>query len=507
MAGLRALISVSDKKGIAAFAEQLVARGFEIISSGGTHRHLSEHGIAATKVSDITGFPEILDGRVKTLNPRIHAALLARYELSDHRDQLSKHGIDPIHLVVVNLYPFQATVAKADVTLAEAVEQIDIGGPAMIRAAAKNFKHVFVITDPVDYEGFLNLRDEDKDIFRLQLARKAFDHTAAYDACIADYLDAENDRFPPVLRVRAERQSVLRYGENPHQEAALYTWGDSRPGFELHQGKALSYNNLVDMDAAWRCAREFEATTAVIVKHTNPCGVGQNKSLVEAFIRARKVDPVSAFGGVIALNSTCDEATAEAINENFAEIVVARSFTEAALSLFRKKKNLRVISMSDDGRRTPAWELKRLESGLLVQNLDDKRVPLSDWRLVSKAQPKDAQLNALQIAWQIVIHVKSNAIVYASEDGALGIGAGQMSRVDSARIAVQKASEAGFNLTGSAMASDAFFPFRDSIDAAAAAGVRAVVEPGGSIRDEEVIRAADEHGMVLFFTDTRHFKH
>lgn len=508
---LRALISVSNKTGIADFARALTAQGYEIISSGGTHRHLSEAGVAVTKVSDVTGFPEILDGRVKTLHPMIHAALLARYDLESHRQQLEDHQVTPIQLLVVNLYPFVETISREGVSTADAVEQIDIGGPAMIRAAAKNFQHLTVLTDPGDYPGFLACDAQALPDFRRVMAQKAFAHTSQYDAHIARYLQApqadETEPFAPQLDIHATRVQVLRYGENPHQEAAFYAWGDERPAYRLHQGKAMSYNNLVDMDAAWRCVREFAPNTAVVVKHTNPCGVGCGASVVEAFKRARQVDPVSAFGGVIAVNQPLDEDTARAITENFAELVIAPAFTQAALARFKKRKNLRVIEMVDDGVRTPALELRRLDSGLLVQNLDQKRVPQADWTLVSQKQPTDAQLKALEMAWNIVIHVKSNAIVYADEWGALGIGAGQMSRVDSARIAVHKASEAGFKLSGSAMASDAFFPFRDSIDAAAKAGVSAVVEPGGSIRDEEVIQAANEHGMVLFFTATRHFKH
>ncbi len=510
----RALISVSDKKGIAELATELVSRGYEIVSSGGTHQHLVDHGIEAIKVSEVTGFPEILGGRVKTLHPKIHGALLARYELDSDLVQLTEHGISAIDLVVVNLYPFVQTISRPDVTFDEAIEQIDIGGPTMIRASAKNHKHITILTDPNDYQSFLDLQDGELASFRLDMARKAFHHTYQYDAYIADYLDkvsaqrsGNESRFPEVLRMTSSRTQSLRYGENPHQNAALYQWGDPQPGFKLHQGKPLSYNNLVDMDAAWRCVCEFKKLTAVVVKHTNPCGVGQGASPAAAFLRARSVDPVSSFGGVIALNQTVDEETARAINENFAELVIGPAFTPEALSRFKKKKNLRVIEILDDGRRTPRFELKRLDCGLLVQELDDERVPADQWQVVSSRTPDTAQWRALELAWQIVVHVKSNAIVYADSEGALGIGAGQMSRVDSARVAVHKAGEAGFDLTGCAMASDAFFPFRDSIDAAAAAGVSSVVEPGGSIRDDEVIQAANEHNMVLLFTGTRHFKH
>ncbi|CAM2066451.1 bifunctional phosphoribosylaminoimidazolecarboxamide formyltransferase/IMP cyclohydrolase [Sulfidibacter corallicola] len=521
----RALISVSDKAGIAEFAEALAEKGFEIISSGGTYRHLEQAGLNPIKVADITGFPEILDGRVKTLHPHVHGALLARYELASHREQLNGHGIDPIQVVVVNLYPFAQTIAKEGVTVAEAIEQIDIGGPTMVRATAKNFQNLTILTDPADYSAFLEGVDPATGLpslaFRLTMAQKAFQHTFSYDMKIADYLDAvvadereltraEDETLPKVFRMSAERTEVLRYGENPHQRAGMYqVHGAELPDYVTqHQGKLLSYNNLVDMEAAWRCACDFDRATAVVVKHTNPCGVASHDVLEEAFRRARKVDATSSFGGVIAFNREVDEATAIAINEQFAELVIAPAFSEAALKKFKRKKNLRVLEIHlPDGRLPRGLEFKRLDHGLLVQDKDNKRVPFSDWKLVSERQPSEAEVAALTMAWQIVPHVKSNAIVYADADGAVGIGAGQMSRVDSSKIGIAKAGEAGLTIAGCAMASDAFFPFRDSIDAAAAAGVRAIVEPGGSIRDEEVIQAANEHGIALFFTETRHFKH
>ncbi len=521
----RALISVSDKAGIEDFARALVEKGFEILSSGGTFRHLQQAGLAPVKVADVTEFPEILGGRVKTLHPRIHGALLARYELDAHRQELAQHGIQPIQVVVVNLYPFAKTIANPDVTVADAIENIDIGGPTMVRATAKNFKHLSILTDPADYGRFLDEVDGETGLpslaLRLALAQKAFQHTFAYDMKIADYLDglqadgdapvpvSENE-LPPTFRLCAQREEVLRYGENPHQRAAFYRVAGAELADYLvqHQGKHMSYNNLVDMEAAWRCVCDFARPTAVVVKHTNPCGVACHESLEEAFRRARQVDAVSAFGGVMAFNREVDEATAAAVNEQFAELVIAPAFSEAALKKFKRKKNLRVLQITlPDGKLPHGLEIKRLDHGLLVQDKDNRRVPFSEWRLVSKRQPSDAERAALEMAWTIVPHVKSNAIVYADANGAVGIGAGQMSRVDSSKIGISKAAEAELAIKGCAMASDAFFPFRDSVDAAAAAGITAIVEPGGSIRDEEVIAAADEHGIALFFTGTRHFKH
>jgi len=518
----RVLISVSDKTGIVEFATALADRGFEILSSGGTWQHLQAAGLAPVKVSEVTGFPEILDGRVKTLHPRIHGALLARYERADHLKQLAEHGIRPIAALVVNLYPFAQTIARPGVSVADAVEQIDIGGPAMIRAGAKNFANITVLTDPADYPAFLEELGDGalpSAAFRLAMARKAFQHTFAYDLKIADYLDgvrmadggpihAPDGELPPVLRLNARREQSLRYGENPHQRAAAYV-GDGASladHVDQHQGKLLSYNNLVDMESAWRCVLDFQTPTAVIVKHTNPCGVGTDANLEKAFRRARQVDETSAFGGVIAFNREVDGATAAAINEAFAELVIAPAFSREALKQFRRKKNLRVLQPKA-AVRGAGLEFKQLDHLLLVQDRDDRRVPFREWTLVSRTQPEAHLAAALEMAWTIVAHVKSNAIVYAAADGAIGIGAGQMSRVDSAKIAILKAAEAGLSVAGTAMASDAFFPFRDSVDAAAAAGVRAIVEPGGSIRDDEVIQAADEQGIALFFTGTRHFKH
>lgn len=520
----RALLSVSDKSGIAALAAALWEKGFEIVSSGGTFQHLSEAGLHPVKVSELTDFPEILDGRVKTLHPRIHGALLARYELEDHRAQLESHGIAAFHLAVVNLYPFARTVARPAVTVAEAVEQIDIGGPAMVRATAKNFQNLTILTEPGDYDRFLAAMGEDGLPplgFRLEMAQKAFQHTFAYDMKIADFLDGvrlserglvhgSGAELPRVFRFSARRNQSLRYGENPHQRAALYL-PEGRPDGDAifqHQGKQLSFNNLVDTESAWRCVLDFERPTAVIVKHTNPCGVGCHQRLESAFRRARQVDPVSAFGGVIAFNRELDLDTAKAVNEQFAELVIAPAFSQQALKRFRRKKNLRVLevrTLPESGYR--GLDFKLLDQGFLLQDKDLKRVPCGQWRLVSERAAGEAERAALEIAWKIVAHVKSNAVVYAGTDGAVGIGAGQMSRVDSARIGIHKATQANLPIAGSAMASDAFFPFRDSVDAAAQAGVRAIVEPGGSIRDDEVIAAANEHDIALYLTDTRHFRH
>lgn len=524
MAQKCALISVSDKTGIAEFAKELENKGFAIYSSGGTFRHLKDAGLSPTKVSEITGFPEILGGRVKTLHPKIHGALLARYELEEHLAELASHDISRIHLVVVNLYPFAKTIAKEGVTVADAVEQIDIGGPTMVRATAKNFQNLTILTNPGDYQDYLD-QVQDNGLpalrFRLEMAKKAFHHTFSYDMRIANYLDGidcEDDVFtlanpetlPPHFRISAKQSAVMRYGENPHQRAAFYQLeGKGLEEYVVqHQGKQLSYNNLVDMEAAWRCALDFAEPTAVVVKHTNPCGVASHQNLETAFRRARAVDPVSSFGGIIAFNREVDETTAKAVKEQFAELVIAPSFSDAALKSFRRKKNLRILQLQEPVRSERSMlEMKRLDHGLLVQDRDERHVPFGQWQQVSQREASESEVEALKCAWTMVKHVKSNAIVYANAEGAVGIGAGQMSRVDSAKIAIGKAGEAELDIKGTAMASDAFFPFRDSIDAAAAAGVTAIVEPGGSVRDEEVIEAANEAGIALYFTGTRHFKH
>ncbi|MCB9397936.1 MAG: bifunctional phosphoribosylaminoimidazolecarboxamide formyltransferase/IMP cyclohydrolase [Acidobacteria bacterium] len=514
----RALISVSNKTGLKELATGLVAAGYEIVSSGGTASFLSDTGLKVTKVDQVTGFPEILDGRVKTLNPHIHGGILARLDLASHREQLKQHGIQPFSVVVVNLYPFAETIAKPDIQVADAIEQIDIGGPTLVRASAKNFQHVAILTDPNDYSPFLDqIAQGGPDLsLRLHLARKAFQHTFEYDQRIAayfeqvqnegDHLKAQTESaLPQRLRLSSGLGSALRYGENPHQTAYFYPDPQTEP-FKQLQGKELSFNNLVDMESAWRCVLDFDQPAAVIIKHTNPCGVAMGQNLSEAFLRARKVDPVSSFGGVIAVNRCLDGQTAQQICEQFVELVIAPEFSAEALDVLSAKKNVRVMQL-DPQNAQPRFDIKTLASGLLVQTPDIQRVPYAEWKCVSNRKPSTQEQDALKMAWRIVVHVKSNAIVYADHQGALGIGAGQMSRVDSAKIALWKASEAGLSVQGCAMASDAFFPFRDSVDAAAEAGVRAIVQPGGSIRDNEVIAAADAHDMVLFFTGQRHFKH
>lgn len=524
----RVLISVSDKTGISEFARSLVERGYDVVSTGGTWNFLSKAGLSPTKVSDVTGFPEILDGRVKTLHPHIHAALLARHDLPEHRAQLDDLGIAPFCAVVVNLYPFAQSIAREGASVSDSLEQIDIGGPAMIRAAAKNFQNVSILTDPADYASFLVELDESGMApldTRLRLAQKAFQHTFAYDLKIANWLDQVavsedeqvcplvlqgHDLLPETFRLCAQKTESLRYGENPHQRAATYSILESSlPDYVTqHQGKHLSYNNLADMDAAWRCVSDFNDTTAVVVKHTNPCGVASHANLEQAFRRARQVDSVSAFGGVIAFNRAVDKATACAVLEVFTELVIAPSFDEDARKLFKRKKNLRLLEVKVPNKGLPAsLDFKMLDHALLLQAKDLKRVPFEEWRLVSERVATPDEVSALRMAWSIVAHVKSNGIVYANAEGALGMGVGQMNRVDSARLGLVKAAAADLSVLGCAMASDAFFPFRDSIDTAANAGVLAIVEPGGSIRDAEVIQAANEHGICLYFTETRHFRH
>lgn len=514
----RALLSVSDRSGLEDLARALVHQGFSLVSSGGTAAHLTSCGLPVTGVERVTGFPEILDGRVKTLHPHIHGGILARLDCAPHLAQLAEHGIEPFSLVVVNLYPFRQHLSRADAAWPDTCEQIDIGGPTLIRASAKNFAHVTILTDPADYQAYAAfLPGGGPDIsWRLAMARKAFQHTFEYDLHIAETLERVRvvDGLPTLLpagplpqrlRIASGAAQALRYGENPHQAAGFYP-RQGAPALRQLQGKELSFNNLVDAESAWRCVQEFPAPAAVIVKHTNPCGVGLASTLQQAFLRARSVDPVSAFGGVIALNAPLDGETARAITEQFVELILAPDFLPDALELLREKKNVRLLIPPAE-LVAAATEIKCLANGWLVQQPDLARVDPSAWRLVSRNKPDAPLLKALEVAWKTVIHVKSNAIVYARQDGALAIGAGQMSRVDSARIALWKASEAGLDVRGCAMASDAFFPFRDSVDAAAEAGVAAIVQPGGSIRDEEVIQAADQHGMVLFFTGQRHFKH
>jgi phosphoribosylaminoimidazolecarboxamide formyltransferase/IMP cyclohydrolase len=515
----RALLSVSDKTGLLELARLLEGQGVELLSTGGTARALRDAGLQVRDVSEITGFPEIMDGRVKTLHPNVHGGLLGRSGIDDA--VMAEHGITPIDLLVVNLYPFAATVAKPDCTYEDAVENIDIGGPAMLRAAAKNHERVAVVVDPTQYgtlaaslaEGGTTLAQ------RRAFAAAAYAHTARYDGQVSGWLSvraqdpATPQAWPSQLSLAPALAASLRYGENPHQRGALYVEDAQARGIvataRFLQGKELSYNNLADADAALECVRAFDGPACVIVKHANPCGVALGKDLYEAYDRAYAVDPTSAFGGIIAFNGRLDARTAgEILKRQFVEVVLAPSVAEEALPLFAKKANVRVLevgALSDAPKA--GFEFKRIAGGLLVQDADSDSLTAADLRVVSKVAPTPAQLADLLFAWKVAMHVKSNAIVYAREGQTVGIGAGQMSRVVSAKIASLKAEEAGLVVPGAVMASDAFFPFRDGIDAAAKAGIAAVIQPGGSMRDEEVIAAADEHGMAMVFTGRRHFRH
>ena len=513
----RALLSVSDKTGIVELARELAALGVALLSTGGTAKALREAGIDVTDVSDVTGFPEIMDGRVKTLHPKIHGGLLGRSGVDDA--VMAEHGIAPIDLLVVNLYPFAQTVAKPGCTYDDAVENIDIGGPAMLRAAAKNHARTSVVVDPADYAALLDALKAGGTgaAQRRAFAAKAYAHTAAYDGQIASWLSpraADPDApeaWPKTFHASLHLASALRYGENPHQRGALYLEAGAPQGIvataRFLQGKELSYNNLADADAALECVKAFDAPACVIVKHANPCGVAVAADLMTAYDRAYAVDPTSAFGGIIAFNRELDAATAgEILKRQFVEVVIAPSIAADALPLFAKKANVRVLATG--GLRTHAgFEYKRIAGGLLVQDADTDSLTAADLKIVTAKAPTDAQLRDLLFAWKVAMHVKSNAIVYAKDLQTVGIGAGQMSRVVSAKIASLKAEEAGLVVPGSVMASDAFFPFRDGIDAAAAAGIVAVIQPGGSMRDAEVIAAADEHGMAMVFTGRRHFRH
>ena len=514
----RALISVSDKTGVDALARGLARLGVEILSTGGTARLLDEAGVPVTEVGDYTGFPEIMAGRVKTLHPRIHGGLLGRR--GEDEAVMAEQDIPPIDLLVVNLYPFEATVAQPDCSLEAAIEHIDIGGPAMLRAAAKNLAGVGVATDPSQYAEILAAIEARGGLaaeHRFQLAVAAFDQVARYDAAISNYLSARSEAgaespFPGQLNRSWRKENDLRYGENPHQAAAFYRDRDAPAGsfarYESRQGKALSYNNLADADAAWACAGAFEAPACVIVKHANPCGVAVADHLVSAYDAAFATDPTSAFGGIIAFNRPLDEATARAIIERqFVEVILAPAVSDAALAITGAKPNVRVLEIPDGPRPVSGWRLQPLDGGLLVQDQDTALFADTGLRCVTRTSV-DAEVQAdLDFVWRVAKHVKSNAIVYGRDGHTLGIGAGQMSRVDSARIGAGKAEDAGLSLTGAVLASDAFFPFRDGIDQAAAAGVRAIVQPGGSMRDEEVIAAADEHGIAMVFTGLRHFRH
>jgi len=518
----RALISVYDKTGLVPLAQALAARGIELISTGGTARVLAQAGLAVTDVAALTGYPEMLDGRVKTLHPAIHGALLARRDRRDHLQAIAGHGIAPIDLLVVNLYPFAAAVAR-HAAFEECIENIDIGGPALIRAAAKNHDGVAVITDPGDYESLLAELAEQAGAtspgFRRRLTALAFERTAAYDAAIAQWLRGQTgERFPDTWVTVARLKQPLRYGENPHQQAALYVTSEPRPGVasaEQIQGKELSYNNLNDTDAAYELVAEFEAPAVAIIKHANPCGVATGASLSEAYGKALACDPVSAYGGIVAVNRPLDRATADAIGKLFAEVVIAPAIETAARASLQRKVALRVLIAGGLPDATaPGMTLRSLAGGYLLQSRDNGRIERSELKTVTKRAPTAQELDDLVFAFRVAKHVKSNAIVYAKNGATIGIGAGQMSRVDSSRIAAWKAAEAGKAAAlqesparGSVVASDAFFPFADGLLAAVEAGATAVIQPGGSIRDSEVIAAADQAGIAMVFTGVRHFRH
>jgi phosphoribosylaminoimidazolecarboxamide formyltransferase/IMP cyclohydrolase len=518
----RALISVSDKTGIEPFARELSGLGVELVSTGGTAALLRERGIPVRDVSELTGFPEMMDGRVKTLHPKIHGGILALRENSEHLAQMKAHGIGAIDLVVVNLYPFEATVARG-APFHDIVENIDIGGPSMVRAAAKNFAHVGVVVEPADYGTVLaELKDrgELSDATRFNLARKAFRHTAHYDGAISNYLDALDEekkpgRFGETLTLQFAKIQDLRYGENPHQQAAFYSDGGScGPSIaraKQFQGKELSYNNILDADAALRAVLEFSAISTVVIKHNNPCGVAvSEKSLADSFRKARASDPVSIFGGVVAFNRPVDEETARELKEIFLEIVLAPSFTpeaKAVLSSAKRLLNIRLLALDMSDQEASGNDLRRVRGGLLVQDWDRGSIDVRSCKVVTKRRPTDTELDAMDFGWRVCRHVKSNAIVFASRDQVLGVGAGQMSRVDSVKLAVMRAATHGLDLAASVVASDAFFPFPDGVEEAAKAGAKAVIQPGGSIKDNEVIAAADEHDMAMVFTGMRHFRH
>ncbi|SFM55549.1 bifunctional phosphoribosylaminoimidazolecarboxamide formyltransferase/IMP cyclohydrolase [Rugamonas rubra] len=520
----QALISVSDKTGVLDFARALAAMGVNILSTGGTAKLLADNGVAVTEVADYTGFPEMLDGRVKTLHPMVHGGILARRDFPEHMAKLEEHKIPTIDMVVVNLYPFQATVAKDSCTLEDAIENIDIGGPAMLRSAAKNHKDVVVICDPVDYAVVL---DEIKAgavgyDTRFKLATKVYAHTAQYDGAIANYLTslgadkqhATRAQYPQTLNVAFEKVQDMRYGENPHQSAAFYRDLQVTEGalgnYRQLQGKELSYNNIADADAAWECVKSMggfdQSAACVIVKHANPCGVALGANAADAYSRALKTDPTSAFGGIIAFNVEVDGAAATELAKLFVEVLIAPSFSAEAKQILSAKQNVRLLEIPL-GKGVNAMDFKRVGGGLLVQSADSKNVLLGDLKVVTKLQPTQQQLQDLMFAWRVAKYVKSNAIVFCGGNMTLGVGAGQMSRIDSARIASIKAQNAGLSLTGSVVASDAFFPFRDGLDVVVDAGANCVIQPGGSMRDQEVIDAADERGVVMLYTGTRHFRH
>ncbi|ERH26592.1 phosphoribosylaminoimidazolecarboxamide formyltransferase/IMP cyclohydrolase [Aggregatibacter sp. oral taxon 458 str. W10330] len=525
----QALLSVSDKSGIVEFAQGLVKRGVKLLSTGGTAKLLEQNGLPVTEVSDYTGFPEMMDGRVKTLHPKVHGGILGRRGTDDAIMQ--QHGIEGIDMVVVNLYPFAATVAKPNCTLEDAVENIDIGGPTMVRSAAKNHKDVAIVVNNQDFDAILAEMDQHQNSLTLEtrfnLAIKAFEHTAQYDSMIANYFGqlvkpyhvaAEEDaeakcgQFPRTLNLNFVRKQTMRYGENAHQNAAFYVDLNVKEASVATanqlQGKALSYNNIADTDAALECVKEFDEPACVIVKHANPCGVALGKDILEAYNRAYQTDPTSAFGGIIAFNRELDEKTAnEIVERQFVEVIIAPKVSAEAVEVVKRKKNVRLLECGEWQARTQRLDFKRVNGGLLVQEADLGMVGLDDLKVVSKRQPTEQELKDLLFCWKVAKFVKSNAIVYAKDNQTIGIGAGQMSRVYSAKIAGIKAQDEGLTVAGCVMASDAFFPFRDGIDAAAKVGIQCVIHPGGSMRDQEVIDAADEHNMVMVLTGMRHFRH
>ena len=549
----RALVSVHDKEGLADLGKGLASRGYEIVSTGGTADELQRQGVKVTLVREITGFPEILDGRVKTLHPKIHGAFLALRDNDEHVASMHEHGIEPIDLVVINLYPFEQTVAKDGVSLEEAVENIDIGGPAMIRSASKNWRSVAVVTDPRLYDGIVEeLKANDARLSlktRQRLAALAYTRTASYDLAISSYLakqlsdddlefleplnplgnlmffepdeDGEGTGGDASVYKRGENAlddeisldlakiTDLRYGENPHQKAALYSAGETGgiAGAEQLHGKEMSFNNYVDAEAAWNLVQDFDERAVTIIKHTNPSGVGVGESNEEAYRRALSTDPVSAFGGIVAFNRPVDAEVAKSVIEVFSEVIVAPDYDAEALEIFRSKKNLRILKVRPTNEHRSVVEYKQISGGFLVQEQDNYKVSENELKVVSKRQPSDADLRAMLMAWRVCKHVKSNAIVIANERQTIGVGSGQMNRVDSVRIAAMRAERFSLPIQGAALASDAFFPFRDNVDEAANMGISAIIQPGGSVKDEESIAAADEHGIVMVFTGIRHFKH
>ena len=513
----RALISVSDKSGIIDLAQQLHDLGVEILSTGGTSKLIAEQGIPVIEIADYTGFPEMMAGRVKTLHPKVHGGILGRRGIDD--EVMAEFDIQPIDLVIINLYPFQATVAKPDCSLEDAIENIDIGGPAMVRAAAKNYESVCVIVDPADYSAVLAELHENSlcvsDSVRFSLAIKAFEHTTSYDGAIANYFgrmvqNEQDSQFPRTINFQFRHAQSMRYGENPHQKAAFYTEADiSEPCIATStqlQGKELSYNNIADTDAALECVKQFKDPACVIVKHANPCGVAIADNILQAYDHAFKTDPESAFGGIISVNRELDADTAKVIiDQQFVEVIIAPSVSEEASQIIADKKNIRLLSCGQWSNNKYRLDFKRVSGGLLVQDSDSSLYDKLE--VVSEKQPTEKQMIDLIFAWQVAKFVKSNAIIYAKNKQTIGVGAGQMSRINSARIAAIKAKQAGLTVTGSVMASDAFFPFRDGIDAANEVGIIAIIQPGGSMRDDEVIDAANQHGMAMVFTGMRHFRH